>query len=213
MIILNLLLLVVNKNALNVFLQKKKMYIIESQQPVGSGSSKSAFIVNDDFVILCPKLYNINHESFNFKINKELEMILYLESFSLPTIPNIQIVQASGRFGTSLALLQPYIKNASLHKPLSMPHFFISKQNLPTLLSIYNILQTEQIYISDLQLLINEHQLFIIDPSNIYNLKTFFYIGNHPRNKKHQDYSIAFINQQRILKYIIDLNSKKHENE
>jgi hypothetical protein len=187
------------------------MYVIDSQKSVGSGSSKSAFIVNDDFVILCPKLFNINHDAFNFKINKELEMILYLESFSLPTIPNIQIVQASGKFGTSLALLQPYIKNATLIKPFTLPHFFISKHNLPTLISIYNILETEQIYISDLQLLINEHQLFIIDPSNIYNLKTFFYIGNHPKNKKHQDYAIAFINQQRILKYIIDLNSKNEE--
>lgn len=183
------------------------MYIIDSQTRLASGSSKSAFILNDELVILCPKSYSKNQESFNLKINKELEMISYLDSFSLPTIPNIQIVQASGSFGISLALLQPYIKNASLYKPFSIPPFILSDNTLPTLLSLYKILETEQIFISDLQLLINEHQLFIIDPSNIYNVKTLFYIGHHPKNKKHQDFIIAFINQQRILKSIIDLNS------
>ena len=87
----------------------------------------------------------------------------------------------------------------------------LSPANVITLQSIYDILLLKKVYISDLQILASDQEMYIIDPSNIYSLESHFYIGNHPKTKSHQDYSVAYINQMRILKNIIEFNSKKKD--
>lgn len=79
----------------------------------------------------------------------------------------------------------------------------LSDANLATLATTINILQTNQLYICDLQLLVSENELYIIDPSNIYNIQTQFYIGHHPRTKTYNDLLVAYANQIKVLQKII----------
>ena len=184
-------------------------YEVFNKRPLASGSIKSAYVVDDDtHVILCPKVYNKNYNDFDTKIIKEYDMLCYLESVGLPIIKDTQVVKATGPFGASKALLQKYIKGATLYKPYGMGPMKLSDENLVTLASIIDILETMQIYICDLQILVNETELYIIDPSNIYNMGTRFYIGHHPKNKSYSEYLVAYNNQLRVLKTIIDFNSK-----
>ena len=134
-------------------------------------------------------------------------MLKYLESLGFPIIENVRIVNAHSPLGIGLALYQRYIKNSTLYKPFSVSPMKLSPVNIITLQNIYDILLVKKIYISDLQILVNEEELYIIDPSNIYSLESCYYIGFHPRQKSYQDYSVAYINQMRILKNIMEFNS------
>lgn len=185
-------------------------YLIIHNTLIASGSSKSAYVINDNHILLCPRLYK-NHHDFDRKILKEYDMLCYLQSFSLPIIEETKIVKADGSFGISLALLQRYIKNTTLYKPFGISPMKLSDANLATLATTINILQTNQLYICDLQLLVSENELYIIDPSNIYNIQTQFYIGHHPRTKTYNDFLVAYANQIKVLQKIITFNSKEEE--
>lgn len=175
---------------------------------IGSGSAKRAYKIDNESVVLCPKTNTSNNDA---KITMEYEMLCYLQSLGFSIIENVKIVNADGPLGRGLALHQRYIKNSTLYKPFSISPMKLSPANVMTLQSIYDILLLKKMYISDLQILASDQELYIIDPSNIYCLESRYYIGNHPRIKSHQDYSVAYINQMRILKNILEFNSKKDD--
>lgn len=171
---------------------------------IGSGSAKRAYKIDNESVVLCPKTNTKNNDA---KITMEYEMLRYLQSLGFPIIENVKIVNADGPLGRGLALHQRYIKNSTLYKPFSISPMKLSPANIMTLESIYDILLLKRMYISDLQILASDQEMYIIDPSNIYCLESHYYIGNHPKTKSHQEYSVAYINQMRKLKNILEFNS------
>jgi hypothetical protein len=171
---------------------------------IGSGTAKRAYNIDNESVVLYPKTNTANNDK---KITMEYEMLRYLQSLGFPIIEDTMIVNADGPLGRRLALRQRYIKNSILYKPFSISPMTLSPANIMTLQSIYDNLVIKKVYISDLQILANDQELYIIDPSNIYCLESHYYIGNHPKIKSHQEYFVAYINQIRKLKNILDFNS------
>lgn len=167
--------------------------------PLGKGSMKIAYDLNDGFVVLCPK------KESDDKIQKELEMIQYLASLGLPVIEGITDVTIHSTFGKFLGLHCKKIHNASLYKPFSSPLAKLSKQNISVIEKIQDILLTNKLAIVDLQLLYNDDELYIIDPSNLYNVENFYYIGHHPK-RKHADLYLSYLKQNRTLQRLIDFN-------
>lgn len=171
----------------------------DTNLPLGNGSMKIAYDLNDGFVVLCPK------KQSDAKILKELEMIQYLASLGLPVIDNIIPVTVSSKFGKYLGLHCRKIRNATLYKPFSSSPVKLSKANICDIKNIQTILLKNKLAIVDLQLLYNDEELYIIDPSNLYNVETFHYIGHHPK-RKHIDLLQTYVKQNRTLQRLIDFN-------
>lgn len=166
---------------------------------IGKGSTKVAFDLNNGFIVLCPRVES------NMKMIKELEIIQYIADLGLPVIENIKVVTISSRFGVHKGFLCRKIPSSLLYKPFGDPLVKLSERNLKVVQSIYNILTSQKILIVDLQLLYNNEELYIIDPSNIYNIETFFYLGYH-RKRKHKDLYDNYLHQNRTLTQLINFN-------
>ena len=179
------------------------MVNIEKATKIGSGCAKIAYQIDDENVILCSKNNPTTH------IQTEFQMIQYLESFGLPVIHNIQIVPISHTPTTSsssLGLLQKYIKNSQLFKPNSFPPVKFSEHILTRLIETYSILSTHRIFIDDFQMLYNDKEIYIIDPSNVYNLDDLSYIGHFKRRNYYDYVLVKYTTQMRNLKKLLDFN-------
>ena len=169
---------------------------------IGVGSAKIAYKIDDENVILCLKQNNITTN-----IQTELQMIQYLESFGLPVIKNIQIVPVShAETSSSVGLLQKYIKDSKLLKPNSFSPVEFSKHILPRLIEIVSILSTHRIFIDDFQMLYNDNEIYIIDPSNIYNIDDLTHIGHYKRRNFYDYVLVKYMTQMRNLKKLLDFN-------
>jgi len=170
---------------------------------IGSGCAKIAYQIDDENVILCPKNYNTKETH----IQTEFQMIQYLQSFGLPVIKNIQIVPISATFSSSsVGLFQKYIKNSQLLKLNSFPHVKVSEHILPSLIETYSILSTNRIFIDDFQMLYNDKEIYIIDPSNVYHLDDLTHIGHYKRRNFYDYVVVKYITQMRNLKKLLDFN-------
>lgn len=180
------------------------LFDLSKTNVVGSGCSKIAYQIDDENVILCSK------QQKNDNIETELKMIQYLHSFHLPTVENIQIVPIShNKSGTSFGLLQKYIKDSFLLKPNSFPHIKLPEHILPTLIETFTILQKHRISIDDLQFIYNDKEIYIIDPSSVYNIDDLTHIGHQKYRNFHNELHIRYINQMRNLKKLIDFNKEE----
>lgn len=168
---------------------------------IASGCAKIAYQIDDENVILCSK----NNNTKETHIQTEFQMIQYLESFGLPVIKNIQIVPISDA-SSSVGLLQKYIKNSQLLKFNSFPPVKLSEHILPRLIETYSILSTNRIFINDFQMLYNDKEIYIIDPSNVYNLDDLTHIGHYKRRNFYDYIVVKYITQMRNLKKLLDFN-------
>jgi hypothetical protein len=172
---------------------------------IGFGCAKIAYQIDDENVILCSK----NNNTKETHIQTEFQMIRYLESFGLPIIKNIQIVPISDIMTTSsssIGLLQKYIKNSQLLKLNSFPPVKFSEHILPHLIETYSILSTHRIFIDDFQMLYNDKEIYIIDPSNVYHLDDLTHIGHYKRRNFYDYIVVKYITQMRNLKKLLDFN-------
>jgi len=173
---------------------------------IGSGCAKIAYQIDDENVILCSK----NNNTKETHIQTEYQMIQYLESFGVPVIKNIQIVPIrdimTKSSSSSVGLLQKYIKNSKLLKLNSFPPVKVSEHILPSLIETYSILSRHRIFIDDFQILYNDKEIYIIDPSNVYNLDDLTHIGHYKRRNFYDYVVVKYITQMRNLKKLLDFN-------
>ena len=126
---------------------------------IGSGCAKNAYKINDEQVILCSKQPPQKNDSY---IQTEFQMIQYLHSFDLPIIKDIEIVPVCHNYsGSSLGLLQKYIKKSKLLKLNSSPPIKLSETILPILINTFSILKKHRICIDDLQFIYNENEMLV----------------------------------------------------
>ena len=178
-----------------------KIVNLDKKKIVGSGVTKFTYEIDDNYVCVCPKM--INKEKI---IVTEYDMLIYLRSFKLPIVPEIELVKIKKcQSGCSMGILQTNIKFGKLYKPMSgspieLPIHIISKiQNMNY------ILCKHRIYITDLQLLYNDNEIYIIDPSNVYHVDRKYHIG-HDKKLKHEDLYIKYLNQMKSLDSTISYN-------
>ena len=174
-----------------------------SKKVIGSGVSKFAYEIDDDYICVCPQ--SIEKEN---SILTEYDMLIYLQSFKLPLVPHIQLVYIKrSRSGCSMGILQKNIKTAKLYKPMSIGPILLPRHDniIKTLLKMYYILKTHRIYITDLQLLYNESEIYLIDPSNVYHVDLKYHLG-HDVKLRHQELYMKYLYQMKCLGELIDYN-------
>lgn len=177
------------------------MINLSKKKVVGFGSAKIAYEIDDEKVILCSKRRN------DKDIKVEFEMIKYLESFGLPTIQDVQITSVNNtKTGSSIGLLQKHVKASKLFKPNSVGPILLSEMNQNVLIKMHKTLTKHKIYIDDLQLLYNEHEMYIIDPSNVYHIDNQYHVGHIKPRNQHDILHIKYINQMRNMQKHIDYN-------
>lgn len=170
---------------------------------IGSGVSKFTYEIDDDYVCVCPQ--SIHKEK---SILTEYDMLIYLQSFKLPIVPNIQLVDIQrSRSGCLIGMLQKNIKMSKLYKPMSIGPILLPRHDniIQTLLKMYDILSHHKIYITDFQLLYNDSEIYLIDPSNVYHVDLKYHLG-HDVKLRHEELSMKYLHQMKCLREVIDYN-------